>query len=113
MRKKLDENRVRVIKISKDALFEFVYEKFIEDQEHFLDVDALDVTDTFAINFERGEFIFCAYKAQDEDGKLLALPQEIDLQKLMQNMPDTTTTMFADGRYQEYTKEELKKLSNM
>ena len=39
MKKKnqMDENSVRVIKISKDALFEFVYEKMIDNQEIFLE----------------------------------------------------------------------------
>ena len=43
-RKALNENSVRVIKISKTALFEFIYEKFIEDQDNYFDVDSLDVT---------------------------------------------------------------------
>ena len=33
--KKLDENTVRVIKISKEALFEFIYESFIDEQKRF------------------------------------------------------------------------------
>lgn len=54
-----------MIKISKDALFEFLYESFIEKQELFLDVDPLDVTNTFAIDFEHGAFLFCACKTED------------------------------------------------
>ncbi len=111
MKKKLDENSVRVIKISKEALFEFIYEKFIDDEEIFFDVDLLDVTSTFDINFERGEFICCVSKAEDADGKMLKLPEEIDLQRIMKNIPDTTATMFAKNRYKEFTKEELVELS--
>lgn len=111
MKKKLDENSVRVIKIGKKALFEFIYEKFIDDEEIFFDVDILDVMSTFDINFERGEFICCVSKVEDADGKILKLPDEIDLQQLMENIPDTTSTMFADNRYQEFTKEELVELS--
>ena len=110
-RKKLNENSVRIIKISKKALFEFIYEKFIDDQDIFFDVDPLNVTDTFDINFERGEFIFCAYKSEDTNGKIIELPKEIDLQQLMSNIPDTTSTMYTDGRYREYTKDELVALS--
>ena len=109
--KKLDENSVRVIKISKEALFEFIYEKFIDDEEIFFDVDLLDVISTFDINFERGEFICCVSKAEDAEGKILKLPEEIDLQQLMENIPDTTSTMFAGNRYKEFTKEELIALS--
>ncbi|MBP3940937.1 MAG: hypothetical protein J6D00_05555 [Christensenellaceae bacterium] len=109
--RKLSEDSVRVIKISKEALFEFIYENFIDDQDIFLDVDPTDVTNTFDINFEHGEFIFCAYKSENTEGKILKLPEEIDLQKLMLHIPDTTSTMYSDGRYKEYTKEELIKLS--
>ena len=111
MKKKLDKNGVRIIKISKEALFEFICEKFIEDQEGYFDVDSLDVTDYFDINFERGEFIFCVSKSEDDEGNLLRLPEEIDLQHLMKKLPDTTTTMFEHNRYQEFTTEELIKLS--
>ena len=111
MKKKLNENSVRVIKISKEALFEFIYEKFIDDEEIFFDVDVLDVISTFDINFERGELICCVSKAEDADGKILRLPEEIDLQQLMENIPDTTSTMFGDSRYKEFTKEELIALS--
>lgn len=110
-RKKLDEDRVRVIKISKQALFEFIYENFIDSQEAFLDVDPSDVMNTFAINFERNEFIFCAHKSEDAKGNVLPLPAEIDLQKLMDNIPDTTPSMYSEGRYREYTKQELIELS--
>lgn len=111
MKKKLNDNSVRVIKISKEALFEFIYEKFIDDEEMFFDVDLLDVISTFDINFERGEFICCVSKAEDAEGKILKLPEEIDLQQLMKNIADTTLTMFADNRYKEFTKEELVELS--
>lgn len=107
----LPENSVRVIKISKEALFEFIYEKFIEDQEDFLDVDPLEVANAFDINFERGEFIFCAYKSEDTNGRIIELPKEIDLQRVMANIPDTTNTIFYEDRYKDYTKEELIEIS--
>jgi hypothetical protein len=103
-KKRLSEDKVRVIKIGKEALFEFIYEKFIDDQDTYFDVDPLKVTDTFDINLERGEFIFCVHKLEDKDGNFINLPEEIDLQQLMKNIPDTTTTMYADGRYKEFTK---------
>lgn len=111
VKRKLDENCVRVIKISKKALFEIIYEKFIEEQEAYLDVDALEVIDTFDINYERGEFVFCAYKSENAHGEICQLPKGIDLQQLMTNIPDTTTTMFAADRYKEYTIDELVGLS--
>lgn len=107
MKKNLSENNVRVIKISKDALFEFVYEKFIEDQEEYFDVDPLEVTNSFSIDFESNEFIFCVYKSEDEEGNLILPDKQIDPGKIMKNIPDTTNTMFSDGRYKEFTKDEL------
>ena len=111
--KKLDENTVRVIKISKEALFEFIYESFIGEQKTFFDVDALDVADYFDINFERGEFIFCVAKSEDANGEFLRLPKEVDLQRIMKNIPDTTESMFVPqkDKYKEFTKEELIELS--
>lgn len=110
-KKELNENSVRVIKIGKEAIFEFIYEKFIEEQDTFFDVDPLAVNDSFDINFERGEFIFCVHKSEDAKGRFLELPKEIDLQQLIKKIPDTASTMYADGRYKEFTKEELIELS--
>ena len=114
MRKKhkpLSENNVRVIKISKEALFEFIYEKIIDDQETYFDVDPLSVSDTFDVNFKDGLFICCVHKSEDKDGNIINFPAEIDLQKLMLRIPDTTPSMYQNDRYMEYTKEELIELS--
>ena len=43
----LTNDEVRIIKISEEALYEFIYEKFIDDQDTYLDVDNLAVTDSF------------------------------------------------------------------
>ena len=107
--KNLGEDKVRVIKISKEALFEFIYENFINDQDIYFDVDPMSVTDAFDINFERGEFIFCVYNSEEE--RAIQLPEKIDFQQLMKNIPDTTTTMYTDNRYKEFTKSELIRLS--
>lgn len=107
----LSEKNVRVIKIGKEALFEFIYEKFIDEQDCYFDIDSLEVADAFAINFEKGEFIFCIYKSEDTNGNFLTLPEEINLQQFMENIPDTTSTMFQSNRYKEYTKEEMIELS--
>lgn len=40
----MDKDKVRIIKIGKEALFEFIYEKFIESQEDFLDVQSTGVS---------------------------------------------------------------------
>ena len=107
----LSENNVRVIKISKDTLFEFIYEKMVEDQKTLLDVDPLDVINIYDIDWENGQFIFGAYKSEDNNGDIIKLTKEIDLQSLMHNILDTTSTLYGDNRYRDFTKEELIALS--
>lgn len=111
MNRRLDEEKIRVIKIGRQALFEFVYENFIAEQGAFFDVDPLAVTGTFDMNFERGEFVFCVYKSEDKQGRAIRLPEETDLQQLMKNIPDTTASMFAANRYVELTRDEFAALS--
>lgn len=110
-KKKLGEDKVRVIKVGKEALFEFIYEKFIEDQDIYFDIDPSDVTDTFNMDFENGEFIFCIYNSEDKYGNFVRFHEDIDLNRLMKNIPDTTQSMFSGIRYKEFTKDELIKLS--
>lgn len=109
----MDKNKVRVIKIGKKALFEFIYEKFIENQESFLDVTSTEVSDFFEIDFENGQFIFCAIQSEDESGNFLTMPKEIHLQNIMKHLPDTTDSLFSpkQKRYKEFTKQELIELS--
>lgn len=110
--KNLSEKTVRVIKISKDALFEFIYENMIDIQCDVLELDPEEeVTNSIDMDWENGTLIFCAHKTVDGEGNLLHLPAEIDLQKVMRNIPDTTSTMYQEGRYRDYTKEELAELS--
>ena len=109
----MDTDRVRVIKISKEALFEFIYEKFNEDADHLFDVDSTEVSCFFDIDFEHGQFIYCAIQFEDEHGHFLTMPQGVDLQSLMKRLPDTTGSMFANQRlYREFTKDELIALSS-
>ena len=107
----LDKDTVRVIKISKDALFEYIYENLVDDQEDFLNVNCLDVSTAFDMDFENNKFIFCAYKSEDENEQILVLPEEIDLKRIMHNMEDTTSTLFCENRYKDYSVKELIELS--
>ena len=108
----MDKEKVRVIKISKQALFEYIYENFIANQDEYLDVNKTEVSDYCDIDYENGNFIFCAIKSEDEDGSFLSMPSEIDLQKLMKIIPDTTDSMLSSNRklYKEYSKDELAEL---
>ena len=50
----MEQDKVRLIKISKEALYEFIYEKFVEKQGEYLDVEPTEVSDFFDIDFENG-----------------------------------------------------------
>jgi hypothetical protein len=103
--KDLSNERYRVIKIGKEALFEFIYESLIDKQEVFYDIkDVTAITSHFNINWETGEFICLIHN--DENGGI-KLSNKINLNKLMENMPDTTDTLYASNRYLEYSLDEL------
>ena len=53
----------------------------------------------FELDWDSGEFIFCAAKSEDADGNIIPFPKDIDLKKVMKAIPDTTDTMFRGGRY--------------
>lgn len=103
----MDKDKYRVIKISKEALYEFIYEKFIENQEEYLGVNALEVMNNFEIDFQNGSFIFIAHKSEDENDNIIPLPKEVNLTKLMGKMEDTTSTMFGNDRYIELSLKEI------
>ena len=109
-KQQLRDDEVRVIKIGEEALFEFIYEKFIDEQSEYLDVDPLSVTNSFSIDWENRQFLFCAHKTEDAKGEILMLPQNIDFDKLFEKMPNTTDSMYGQNKYQTYTKNELEEM---
>ena len=107
----MKENTLRVVKIDKEAILEFIYENFIANEEELLEVRASEVTNNFAIDWEKGEFIFTAHKQEDVDGGIIELPKEIEIVKLLNNLPNTTESALSTSPiYKDYTFEELKRL---
>ncbi len=105
-------NKCRVIKVAKDALYEFLYENFIANHKEFMDMDAVGNSNTFSINWETGEFIFCAHKGEDEDGENIPFPKDIDINKLLKVMPATTNSMLEPGKkYRDYSFDELREMT--
>ena len=105
----MNNNECRIIKIDKSALYEFIYETFIDNHEELMDMDAVGVMNTFAINWETGEFIFCAYKDENENGEIVQFPKDIDLNELMNVIPATTNTVLTDEKkYRDYSFDELR-----
>ena len=107
----MKENTVRVIKIGKEALYEFLYENIISQEESLLQVPATEVMNSFAIDWEKGEFIFMAYQAEDADGELISFPKEIQPETLLKALPETAESLLGRGKvYRDYSFEELKEL---
>ena len=109
----MKENTLRVVKIDKEVILEFIYENFIANEEELLGVRSSEVTNDFAIDWEKGEFIFTAHKQEEVDGSFQKLPKEIEIRKLLNNLRNTTDSALSTGRiYKDYTFEELEKLLN-
>lgn len=107
----MKENTVRVIKIGKEALYEFLYENMISEEERLLQVPATEVMNSFAMDWEKGEFIFMAHKAEDADGELISLPKEIQPETLLKALPETAESLLGRGKvYRDYSFEELKEI---
>ena len=107
----MNNNECRIIKIGKDALYEFVYENFIANHENFMDMDAVGNMNTFAINWETGEFIFCAHKDENEKGEIVPFPKDIDLNELIKAIPETTNSVLGSGKkYKDYSFDDLRKM---
>jgi len=102
----------RVVKIDKDALFEFIYENFIAQQEDILDIKKdVIVSNHFDIDWETGEFIFMAHNGEDAKENIISLPKDIDIKKVMKKIPATTESVLSPGKnYKEYTFDELSQL---
>ena len=115
----MKEKTVRVIKIGKEALYEFLYENMISEEETLLQVSATEVMNHFAMDWESGEFIFMAHQAEDADGELIPLPKEIQPETLLKVLPETLLKVLPEtaesllerGKvYRDYSFEELKEL---
>ena len=107
----MKEKTVRVIKIGREALYEFLYENMISEEETLLQVSATEVMNHFAMDWESGEFIFMAHQAEDADGELISLPKEIQLEILLKALPETAESLLERGKvYRDYSFEELKEL---
>jgi len=107
----MKEKTLRVVKIDKEAILEFIYENFIANEEELLGVRASEVTNNFAIDWEKGEFIFTAHKQEDVDGGIIELPKEIEIGKLLNYLSNTTESALSTSPiYKDYTFEELKRL---
>ncbi len=103
--KTIPENKYRIIKIGKDAIYEILREYIIDNEEEFFDVtDGAEIVTHFDINWDTGEFICVTRNNYGENEHLQC---NIDTTKLLSKLQDTTQTMFEDKRYIELSEEEI------
>ena len=110
----MKDNVCRIIKINQEALFEFIYENFINQEEKLLDLETkVGISNHFDINWDTGEFIFLAHNGEDAGGNIIPFPKDVDIKKVMDRLPDTTDSVLnSDKNYKELTFDELRSLSN-
>ena len=106
----MDEHTLRVVRIDKEAIFELIYETFIVQEQELLDLSPVDVINDFAMDWEKGEFIFVAHLQENSLGELNPLPNDIDIQELLKKLPVTTDTVLGnESIYRDYSFDQLKK----
>ena len=106
--KTIPNDKYRVIKIGKKAIFEFLYESIKDRIETFFDVsDSATVVTGFEIDWDKGEFICIARNEMSENEHLQI---DVDLKELLSKLEVTTDTLFQNNRYIELSKSEINDL---
>ena len=109
----MDEYTLRVVKIDKEAIFEFIYETFISQEQELLDLSLVDVINDCAMDWEKREFIFAAHLQENSLGEFNPLPNDIDIQDLLEKLPVTTDSVLGQERiYRDFSFDQLKKQYN-
>ena len=107
----MEDSVLRVVKIDKKAVYEFIYENFIANQKELFGVNSSDVINNFEMDWKKGEFILTAYKQEDAEGEIISLPKEIEIKELLKKLPFTTDSVLSAGQiYKDYTFEELSRI---
>ena len=92
--KKLKDNEIRIIKINGAAVFELISELFTERAEEYFDLFRGDLTKiTVYVKWDRASNgVLCA--VQNEKSR-----KDLNLDKIWEQTPYTTDTLFQKGRY--------------
>jgi len=108
-KKTIPNDQYRVIKIGKEAIFEFLYESIIDRIETFFDVsDSTTVVTGFDIDWDKGEFICIARNEMSENEHLQF---DVDFKKLLSELETTTDSLFQNNRYIELSKSDIEKIN--
>ena len=109
--KRIPDKKYRVIKISGKALFEFIYESFIDNQNSFFDVSDKNasgessIVTAFDIDWDTKELICVARNELGNDEKL-QFP-DIYTRVLLSKLQDTTSSLYKDNRYIELSEQQI------
>ena len=108
--KRIPDNKYRIIKIGKEALFEFLYESFIDNEEKFFDIsDGTTIVTSFDIDWDKGEFI-CIARNELPEG-IEHLQFDVDTTELLTKIETTTDSLYSGGkRYIEVLKSDVDNL---
>lgn len=92
MRTKLKKDEARVIRINQDAIFELIYETFVEKSEQYFDLlDSTKVKLAFDWDQDKNEFT-CVAHTRD-------LQYQVDFESIAKEVGITTDSMFQSHRY--------------
>ena len=109
----MDEHTLRVVKIDKEAIFELIYETIIAQEQELLDLSPVDLINDCAMDWENEEFIFAAHLQENSLGELNPLPNDIDIQDLLQKLPVTTDSVLGkEVIYRDFSFDQLTKQYN-
>ena len=112
----IPDNKYRIIKISEQAIFEFLYESFIDNQNEFFDVTdknsygEASIVTSFDIDWNTGEFI-CIARNDLGDDEHLQFPG-VDTKVLLAKLKDTTPSLYQDNRFIELSEQQIADIQN-
>ncbi len=106
---KMKDDEVRILKIGRDAIFEFLYETLLGEEDRTFNVDSLKVYNKIAMDWESGEFIFAVCN-EPKGEKAKSFCESFDVEKLIKLIPDTTETVLKNTPYKSYSINELNEL---
>lgn len=73
-------------------------------------MEAIDVMNDFAMDWENGEFIFAVHLQENSLGEFNSLPNEIDNQDLLKKLPVTTDSVLGKKViFRDFSFDQLKK----
>ena len=108
--KRIPDNKYRIIKIGKEALFEFLYESFIDNEEKFFDIsDGTKIVTSFDIDWDKGEFICIARNELPEEFEHLQF--DVNTTELLSKIEATTDSLYNGSQcYVEISKSDIDNL---